>query len=81
MVRCEHPVSRPAYGVCVATTRTFVVRVTDSPQRVVLEDVRERRRAVAGDLAEVGLQIQAWLVAPADRPDPAAHEDSVSGAP
>ena len=73
--------SGSTYGGRVTTTRTFIVRVTDSPRRVVLEDVRERRRAVVRDLAEVGLQIQAWLAVPAVHSEPAAREDSVSGAP
>jgi hypothetical protein len=67
------------------TTRTFIVRVSESPRRVVVEDVRERRRGVAGDLADVGPQIAAWLATPADvvRADaePVAGEDSVSAAP
>lgn len=46
--------------------RTFLVTVTDSPARVVVEDVRNRRRAVAPRLAEVGDQI-ARLEAPARR--------------
>jgi hypothetical protein len=37
--------------------RTFVVTVSDTPHRVVVEDVRSRRRAVSEDLADVGRQI------------------------
>jgi hypothetical protein len=43
--------------------RTFVVTVSESPPRVVVEDVRSRRRAVAGNLAAVGAEI-ARLLAP-----------------
>jgi muconolactone delta-isomerase len=41
--------------------RTFIVRVTDSPPRVVVEDVRAQRQAVASDLDAVGHQIAIWL--------------------
>jgi hypothetical protein len=44
--------------------RTFVVTVSDSPQRVVVEDVRSRRRAVADDLAGVGRHIADLLGTP-----------------
>jgi hypothetical protein len=66
----------------VTRPRTFIIRVNESPARVVIEDVRERRRAVAADLASVGAQITAWLEMPAaDRAvvaEPAPREDSVS---
>ena len=39
------------------TARTFLVTVSDSPARVVVEDVRSRRHAVAEDLGAVGKQI------------------------
>ena len=41
--------------------RTFIVKVTDSPPRVVVEDVRAQRQAVAADLDAVGHQIAIWL--------------------
>ncbi len=37
--------------------RTFVVTVSDAPQRVVVEDVRSRRTAVGEDLTDVGARI------------------------
>ena len=63
-------------------SRTFIVRITASPQRVIVEDVREHRRAVAGDLAGVGGQIASWLRLPLGNPAEvdgrAPREDSVS---
>jgi hypothetical protein len=52
---------------------------------VVVEDVRERRRAVVSELVDVGIQIEAWLAKGSD-PRPAGvaqdpREDSVSPAP
>lgn len=44
--------------------RTFVITVTESPARVVVEDVRSRRRAVAADLATVGGEIARLLETP-----------------
>jgi len=37
--------------------RTFVVTVSETPQRVVVEDVRNRRRTLAEDLSAVGKRI------------------------
>ena len=54
--------------------RTFVVTVTDSPARVVVEDVRHRRRAVAPRLADVGVQIARLLEAPERRAEDDAGE-------
>jgi hypothetical protein len=48
--------------------RTFVVTVSDSPDRVVVEDVRDRRRTVAPDLAAVGGEIARLIEAPAPEP-------------
>ena len=45
----------------VEISRTFIVRVTTSPLRVIVEDVRERRRAVAAELPSIGTQISTWL--------------------
>jgi len=63
-------------------SRTFIVRITASPQRVIVEDVREHRRAVAGDLAGVGAQIATWLELPPGEPASGdgmpPREDSVS---
>jgi hypothetical protein len=49
--------------------RTFVVTVSDSPRRVVVEDVRSRRRTVGTDLAEVGRQIAELLEAHSEARD------------
>jgi len=43
------------------TVRTFVVSVSASPARVVIEDVRSGRRAVAPDLDTVGGEIAGLL--------------------
>jgi hypothetical protein len=43
------------------TPRTFVVTVSDSPDRVVVEDVRTQRREVAEGLDDVGTRIAHWL--------------------
>jgi hypothetical protein len=56
----------------MTSPRAFIVRVSDSPPRVVVEDVRSRTQAVVDDLSEVGPLIERWLAAPTDR------EDSVS---
>ena len=81
----EHPVSGLAYRDRVITSRTFVIRVSESPRRVVIDDVRGRRRAMAADLASVGAQIEAWLDSPAVHAtadlQPSAREDSVSPSP
>ena len=53
-----------ARSVALMTARTFLVTVSDSPARVVVEDVRNRRRAVAEDLAVVGRQIERLLARP-----------------
>jgi hypothetical protein len=47
--------------------RTFVVTVSESPERFIVEDVRSGRRAVGDDLADVGRQI-AGLLEPAPEP-------------
>ncbi|HKP91551.1 MAG TPA: hypothetical protein VJT75_16415 [Thermoleophilaceae bacterium] len=51
--------------------RTFVVTVSDSPARVLVEDVRTQERAVADDLAQVGARIAEWLE-PEGQPPPTA---------
>jgi hypothetical protein len=64
--------------------RAFIVRVSDAPRRVVVEDVREGRRAVVDDLGEVGDRIGAWLESPnvdGDGAGTGRREDSVSGQP
>jgi hypothetical protein len=43
------------------SARTFIVRVSDSPPRVVIEDVRTLRTIAAADLDAVGRQIAEWL--------------------
>ena len=44
--------------------KTFVITVSDSPSRVVVEDVRNRRRAVAADLDGVGAEIARLIDVP-----------------
>ena len=44
--------------------RTFVITVTESPARVVVEDVRTGLRTVAADLATVGGEIARFLKTP-----------------
>jgi len=44
--------------------RTFIVTVTDSPPRAVIEDVRSGRRAVTRDTAMVGREIALLIDAP-----------------
>jgi hypothetical protein len=53
--------------------RTFVVRVSETEPRVVVEDVRSRERVVARDLSDVGEAISRLLAGerPA-RPNPPA---------
>jgi hypothetical protein len=46
------------------SARTFIVRVSDSPPRVVIEDVRALRAIAATDLDAVGPQIAMWLREP-----------------
>jgi muconolactone delta-isomerase len=41
--------------------RSFVVRVSETTTRVVVEDVRTREKAVAENLSAVGDQIARWL--------------------
>ena len=43
------------------TGRTFVVTVSESPARVVIEDVRSRERIVAADVSDVGAKIARWM--------------------
>jgi hypothetical protein len=44
--------------------RTFVVTISEAPARVMVEDVRNRRRTVAPRLADVGTEIAHLLEAP-----------------
>ena len=44
--------------------RTFVVTVSDSPRRVVVEDVRSRRTSVGDALTDVGERIRDLLETP-----------------
>lgn len=53
----------------VTTSRTFIVRVSAAPPRVVVEDVRERHTAVVGDLPAIVPQIEAWLAGTPVRED------------
>ena len=71
-------------------SRTFIVRVSESPRRVLVEDVREQRQAIAVDLASVGAQIAAWIEPGMsdEREDPVsaepyvrAREPTVEGGP
>lgn len=64
----------------VTTSRTFIVRVSAAPRRVVVEDVRERHTAVVGDLHAIVAQIEAWLTETPVREDfvrtpPYGHDD------
>jgi hypothetical protein len=57
-------------------SRTFVVTVSEAPQRVVVEDVRSRRRTLAPDLGAVGRRIAELLEQSADgRSRPAGERD------
>jgi hypothetical protein len=47
--------------------RTFVVRVSETEPRVVVEDVRSRARVVAADIGAVGEAIRRLLES--DRPE------------
>jgi hypothetical protein len=59
--------------------RTFIVRVSDAPRRVVVEDVRHQRSVVAPGLPAVGACIARLLDEPeADAP---TREDCVSARP
>jgi hypothetical protein len=60
--------------------RTFIVRVSDAPRRVVVEDVRTQERVVAAELTAVGPCI-ARLLGEAPARETAAREDSVSAPP
>jgi muconolactone delta-isomerase len=57
---CERCVSAGPY-VLPMGSRTFVVRVSESEPRVVVEDVRSRERVVAANLAAVGEAIRGLL--------------------
>jgi hypothetical protein len=49
--------------------RTFIVRISDSPRRVTIEDVRTRHRVLPPDLDAVGPAIAELLREPAqDQP-------------
>ena len=58
--------------------RTFVVTVSETPKRVVVEDVRNRRRTLAPDLGAVGRRIAELLEHSADGAQKAAAERDVS---
>ena len=47
--------------------RTFIVRVSETEPRVVVEDVRSRERVVAADLSAVGEAIKRLLDTEAER--------------
>jgi hypothetical protein len=47
--------------------RTFIVRVSETEPRVIVEDVRSRERVVAGDLSHVAEAIERLLAG--ERPD------------
>jgi hypothetical protein len=67
--------------------RTFIVRVSDAPRRVVVEDVRTQRTVVVPSLAAIAASIAGLLgdpprdPAPSTPPAPVAREDSVSAPP
>jgi hypothetical protein len=55
--------------------RTFVVRVSETEPRVVVEDVRSRERVVAPDLSALGEAIKRMLESePTARPSPPLAE-------
>ena len=55
--------------------RTFIVRVSETEPRVVVEDVRSRERVVAADLSAVGQAIKRLLESDAKaRPTPPLSE-------
>ena len=68
------------FVAAVSNPRTFIVRVSETPRRVIVEDVRHRRRAVAEGLDGVGAQIAVWLQTQPPEPKPLEREDSVSPA-
>lgn len=51
---------------CAMSARTFVVTVTQSSDRVLVEDVRNRRRIVATNLDALGEQIAQLIRTPPD---------------
>ena len=55
-------------------SRTFVVTVSEAPKRVVVEDVRSRRRSLAEDLGAVGKRI-AELLDQGNQPSPREAAD------
>ena len=59
------------------SARTFIVRVSQTPLRVVVEDVRTQRRAVALDLDAVGAQIAAWLRPDDEEPADGGEDESM----
>jgi hypothetical protein len=50
-------------------SRSFVVTVSESPARVVVEDVRTRDRVVAIDVSAVGAEIERCLAPPPNGDD------------
>jgi hypothetical protein len=44
--------------------RTFIVRISESPRRVVVEDIRTRQRVVAPGIDEVGRSISVLMSGP-----------------
>ena len=54
--------------------QTFVITVSDSPARVIVEDVRNGRRGVAPDLDGVGAEIARLI----DDPPDEEHRDDES---
>jgi len=56
--------------------RTFVVTVGEAPSRVVVEDVRSRRRAVADELEDVGATIGRLLDASRGQADSDGREQT-----
>ena len=55
--------------------RSFVIRVSESSPRVIVEDVRTREKVVAESFAEVGEAIERWLQS--DREAVEAREEEV----
>jgi hypothetical protein len=51
-------------------SRTFVIRVSESPARVVVEDVRSGERELAEGLSEVATKIAGWLDSTPPPPEP-----------
>lgn len=50
--------------------QTFVITVSDSPSRVIVEDVRNGRRGVATDLDAVGAEIARLIDSPPEEERP-----------